>query len=198
MPWLFSFFLKALSKTSANEWMKIGGKQAPLSHSATQGKNLRRPANLLHTTVQNNLNHVTNDTPKLKYYKVLSIKGHFMLSKAFSKSMKVNDQEFVLYLHTWWCFLWAWYFHRYFPYSIFQKTCLIAIDNLRKNFFNAISKWFSCDSKITVEESNGSPVFQKIGRLFVPPPPHIILKFLRKTKPWNEVVMILSAEVFAA
>ena len=80
--------------------MKIGGKQAPLSHSATQGKNLRRPANLLHTTVQNNLNHVTNDTPKLKYYKVLSIKGHFMLSKAFSKSMKVNDQEFVLYLHT--------------------------------------------------------------------------------------------------
>ena len=182
-----------------NEWMKIGGKQAPLSHSATQGKNLRRPTNLLHTTVQNNLNHVTIDTPKLKYNKVLSIKGHFMLSKAFSKSMKVNDQEFVLYLHTWWCFLWAWYFHRYFPFSIFQKTCLIAIDYLRNNFFNAISKWFSCDSKITVEESNGSPVLQKIGRFVCPPlPPHIILKFLRKTKPWNEVVMILSAEVFAA
>ena len=36
----------------------------------------------------NNLNHVTNDTPKLKYFKVLSIKSHFMLSKAFSKSMK--------------------------------------------------------------------------------------------------------------
>ena len=50
--------------------------------------------------LQNNLNHVTNDTPKFKYYKVLSIKGHFMLSKAFSKSMKVKDQEFVLYLHT--------------------------------------------------------------------------------------------------
>ena len=37
---------------------------------------------------QNNLNHVTNDTPKFKYFKVFSIKGHFMLSNAFSKSMK--------------------------------------------------------------------------------------------------------------
>ena len=78
--------------------------------------------------------------------------------------MKVKDHEFVLYLHTWRCFLWAWYFHRYFSYSIFQKTRLIAIDNLRTNLFNAISKWFSCDSKVTVEESNGFPVFQKIGR----------------------------------
>ena len=89
---------------------------------------------VLDTTVQNKLNHVINDTQTFKYFKVLSIKGHFMLSKAFSKSMKVKDQEFVLYLHTWWCFLWAWYFHQYFPYYIFPKTCLIAIDNLRKSF----------------------------------------------------------------
>ena len=55
---------------------------------------------VLDTTVQNKLNHVINDTQTFKYFKVLSIKGHFMLSKAFSKSMKVKDQEFVLYLHT--------------------------------------------------------------------------------------------------
>ena len=32
--------------------------------------------------------HVTKDAPKLKCFKVLSIKGHFMLLKAFWKSMK--------------------------------------------------------------------------------------------------------------
>ena len=68
------------------------GERAPLPHSSTQRKKkLRRPTIVLGTTAYicvNNLNHVTKDAPKLKCFKVLSIKGHFMLSKAFSKSMK--------------------------------------------------------------------------------------------------------------
>ena len=67
------------------------GERAPLPHSSTQRKKIRTPTIVLDKTAYicvNKLNHVTNDTPKLKYFKVLSIKGHFMLSKAFSKSMK--------------------------------------------------------------------------------------------------------------
>ena len=70
---------------------EIEGERAPLPHSSTPTKKLGRPTIVLDTTAYicvSNLNHVTNDTPKLKYFKVLSIKGHFMLSKAFWKSMK--------------------------------------------------------------------------------------------------------------
>ena len=63
-----------------------------------------------------------------------------MLSKGFSKSVKSRRLGI--------CFVFAYLMklsmslilHRYFPYSIFQKTRSIAIDDLRKNFFNAISK----------------------------------------------------------
>ena len=92
MPWTILSFPAAFPKTSAQKIKtEIEGERAPLPHSSTQRKKLRRPTIVLDTTAYicvNNLNHVTNDTPKLKYFKVLSIKSHFMLSKAFSKSMK--------------------------------------------------------------------------------------------------------------
>ena len=69
------------------------GERAPLPHSSTQRKKNSedQPLFWIQLTAYicvNNLNHVTKDAPKLKCFKVLSIKGHFMLSKAFSKSMK--------------------------------------------------------------------------------------------------------------
>ena len=138
MPWLFSSFLTALSKTSANEWMKKGESRHPCLTLRLKEKSSEDQP-VLDTTVQNNLNHVTNDTPKFKYYKVLSIKGHFMLSKAFSKSMKSRKPGI--------CFV--------FAYLMMLSTSLIFSpifslfyfsenrDDLRKNIFNAISKWFS-------------------------------------------------------
>ena len=72
---------------------EIEGERAPLNLTPrlNEEKKLRRPTIVLDTTAYicvNNLNHVTKDTPKFKYFKVLSIKAYFMLSKAFSKSMK--------------------------------------------------------------------------------------------------------------
>ena len=166
MPWTILSFPAAFPKTSAQKIKtEIEGERAPLPHSSTQRKKLRRPTIVLDTTAYicvNNLNHVTNDTPKLKYFKVLSIKGHFMLSNAFSKSMKSRRPGI--------CFVFAYLLMLsmiliFLPILLsLKKTRLVVIADLRQNFFNAISDWFSCDFIVTVEESNWSPVFQKIGR----------------------------------
>ena len=68
------------------------GERAPLPHSSTQRKKTQKTNhcfgyNYLYLCQQFK-SHVTKDAPKLKCFKVLSIKGHSMLSKAFSKSMK--------------------------------------------------------------------------------------------------------------
>ena len=82
-------FPSGISEDLCAKNKEIEGQRAPLPHYSTQRK--KNSTIVLDTTAYvcvNNLNHVTNDTPKLKYFKVLSIKGHFMLSKAFSKLMK--------------------------------------------------------------------------------------------------------------
>ena len=82
-------FPSGISEDLCAKNKEIEGQRAPLPHYSTQRK--KNSTIVLDTTAYvcvNNLNHVTNDTPKLKYFKVLSIKSHFMLSKAFSKSMK--------------------------------------------------------------------------------------------------------------
>ena len=90
MPWTISCFLAAFLKI-AQRIKRERASGHPYLTLRLKEKKLRRPTIVLDTTAYicvNNLNHVTNDTPKLKYFKVLSIKSHFMLSKAFSKSMK--------------------------------------------------------------------------------------------------------------
>ena len=67
-------FPSGISQDLCAKNKEIEEERAPLSHSSTQRKKLRRPTIVLDTTAYicvNNLNHVTNDAPKLKYFKVL-------------------------------------------------------------------------------------------------------------------------------
>ena len=84
-------FPSGISQDSAKN-KEREGERAPLPHSSTQRKKTQKTN---HCFVYNCLYlcqqfkpHVTKDAPKLKCFKVLSVKGHFMLLKAFWKSMK--------------------------------------------------------------------------------------------------------------
>ena len=156
MPWTISCFLAAFLKI-AQRIKRERASGHPYLTPRLKEKKLRRPTIVLDTTAYicvSNLNHVNNDTPKLKYFKVLSIKGHFMLSKGFLKSLKsrrLGDDDAIYDADI------------FSDSSVSQKTRLVVIADLRQNFLKAISDWFRCDFIVTVEESNWSPVFQKIG-----------------------------------